>query len=266
MQYTDRPHTPRPTPPQRAVLLVVLLALVLGSVGCATESELQKKAVKDGQYHFQLGSNYFAEQMIPQALRELLVSIENDPKNADALHLLGFIYMGRRDYNRAIEYYQRAIEARPDFYICMNNLGTAYLAAERWEDAVGIYEELINKPMYNTPELAYNNLGWALYKLNQQRRAADAFEMAVFLQPRLCLAHNNLGLVREQQGNPVGALRSFHTAIEKCPTYAEPHFHMGLLLAQRGDPSARLYLERCYELGSDSSWGDRCRSYLEVAQ
>jgi len=266
MRYPNT-RAPKPLRASRgAVALVLLLAIVATSLGCTSESEVQKKAVKDGQYHFQLASNFFNEQMVPQALRELLIAVETDPTNADVLHLLGFIYMGRRDYNRAIEYYQKAIESREDFYICMNNLGTAYLAAERWEDAIALYEDLVNKPMYNTPELAYNNLGWALYKLGQQRRAADALEMAVFLQPRMCLAHNNLGLVRQEQGNPVGALRSYHTAIEKCPTYAEPHFHMALLLVQRGDPSARLYLQRCYELASDASWGDRCRSYLEVAQ
>lgn len=264
MTPSEPMHTPRS--PQNRLLTHLLAALcallVLG--GCASDTEQRKEAVKKGQYHYQLGANYFSEQMVPQALRELLLAAEQDPENADALHLLGFIYMGRRDYNRAIDFFKKAIAIRPDFYICLNNLGAALLAAERWDEAILLFEDLINKPMYNTPELAYNNLGWAQFKLNNYRQASDAFEMAVFLQPKLCLAHNNLGLVRENQGNTVGALRSFQDAIEGCPNYVEPHFHLAQLLLKRQDPSARLYFQRCYELASDSNWGDRCRSYLEI--
>ena len=260
------PQRKVPSVAREPVVLALCIALVLSCAACTSSEEVKKKAVKDGQYHYQLGSNFFSEKMVPQALRELLIAVETDPENADALHLLGFIYMGRRDYTRAISFYERAIEIRPDFYICQNNLGTAYLSVERWDDAVRIYDELVNKPMYNTPELAYNNLGWALFKQGLYRRAADAFEMAVFLQPKMCLAHNNLGLVRENQGNPVGALRSYKNAITGCPTFAEPHFRMAQLLYKRQDPNARLYFQRCYELAANSNWGDRCRSYLEVVQ
>lgn len=256
---------PRPRFSSLTALLLACALLAAGLLGCASDSEERKEATKKGNYHYQLGSNYFSEQMVPQALRELLLAVEADPQNADALHLLGFIYMGRRDYNRAIDYFRQAIALRPDFYICLNNLGAALLAAERWDEAIVLFEDLIAKPMYNTPELAYNNLGWAQFKLNNLRQASDAFEMAVFLQPKLCLAYNNLGLVREAQGNTVGALRAFQDSIEGCPNYVEPHFHLAQLLFKRQDPNARLYFQRCYELASDSSWGDRCRSYLEIA-
>ncbi len=242
-------------------LVAIALAVAL-TCGCAAGKQAEK--TRQTQYHYQMGANFFAEQMIPQALRELLLAVEADPGNADALHLLGFIYMGRRDYTRAVQYYRQATAARPDFYICLNNLGTALMASDRWEEAIEIYEELINKPMYNTPELAYNNLGWSYFMAGQSRRAEEMLEMAIFLKPELCLAYNNLGQVQTKMTNAASAQRNFVHAIKRCPNFAEPHFNLAQILRQREDPDARLYYQRCYELSAETTLGDRCRSYLEV--
>ena len=147
------------------VLFLTALVMLFSFTGCAGKKAAEK--TKASQYHYKMAANYFAEQMAQQAIRELTLSIEADPKNADALHLLGFIYLGRRNYVQAIDYMRKAAGAREEFYICLNNLGTAYMAAGRWEEAVEIYEELIAKPMYNTPELAYNNLGWSYHKVGE---------------------------------------------------------------------------------------------------
>ncbi len=240
----------------------ILTLSVLGwHFGCASAPETNPE---QAHFHYQLGVNYFNENLIPQAQRELLLALEDDPKNADALHLLGFIHMGRRDYSKASQHFRSAINIRLDFYICINNPGTALLALERWDEAVEIYSGLLEKPMYNTPELAYNNLGWAYYNLGKQERAEESLQMAVFLKPTLCLAHNNLGLVYTKAKNNIGAIRSFEAAITKCPNFVEPHFHIAQLLRERNDPKALKYYQRCYELGSNSTMGDRCRSYLEV--
>lgn len=267
-------NPPHPTPPQRRTrglspaaqriawaLLVGALALMSA---CATVQEPDKKAIKKAEYHYKLGANYFAEHLIPQSIRELLLSLEQNPHNPDAHHLLGFIYMGRRNYPEAIRYFRTAIEQRPDFYICLNNLGTAFIASARWEEAVALYEDLVTKPMYNTPELAYNNLGWAYYNLGQYERAQEHLEMAVFLKEELCLAYNNLGLTYLKLNNPVGADRAFNNAITRCPHFTEPHFHLAQLMRSRNDPRARFFYQRCYEMSANSNWGDRCRSYLEV--
>lgn len=251
----------------RYVGMTWLVAIVL-CTACAPQNKrdapLELKADKNADYHYQLGANFFAEKMVPQSLRELLITIEIDPEHPDALHLLGFIYQGRRDYTQAVTYYKRAVEARENFYIAQNNLGTALLAAGRYDEAATLYEGLTTKAMYNTPELAYNNLGWAYHKLGDHLRAEESIRMAIFLKPQLCLAHNNLGVVLKEKGDSVGARRAWTKAVKECPKYPEPHFHMGMLLHARRDPKASEWFRRCYTLAPESIWGDRCRSYLEV--
>lgn len=246
----------------RTLLAILLCASCLLSA-CAT-TKIDKKTLEKSQYHYQLGANYFSERLIPQAIKELLESVKHNPENPDAHHLLGFIYMGRHDNNKAIQHFRKAVAAREDFFICQNNLGAAYMADERWDEAAEVFSELVNKPTYNTPELAYNNLGWSRFKQGQHIQAQEALQMAIFLKPEMCKAHNNLGLVQLDRKNKMGALRNFKKAIQLCPTFAEPHFHTAQILRQRNDETARDYYSRCYDIAQEGFWGERCRSYLEV--
>jgi type IV pilus assembly protein PilF len=246
------------------ISLVVATALLSACTSTTTRPTLDPKEEKEASFHYQLGANFFAEKMVPQALRELLLTIEIDPNHPDALHLLAFVYQGRHDFGQAIIYYKRAVKARDNFYIAQNNLGTALMASGRYGEAAELFETLSAKPMYNTPELAYNNLGWSYFKLGDHLRAEESIKMALFLQPELCLAHNNLGVVMESRGDRVGARRAWEKAVRKCPHYAEPHFHVGMMLHTRRDPKAATWFRRCYEVAPESNWGDRCRSYLEI--
>jgi type IV pilus assembly protein PilF len=231
--------------------------------GCAT-GKPEKATLAKADYHYQLGANFFRDQLIPQAINELETALGHDPGHADALHLLGFIYMGRRNYPQAALHFRKALEAREDFFICQNNLGTALMAMNRWDEAIVVFEGLVARPTYSTPELAYNNLGWSFHKKGEQSRAEEALEMAVFLKPEMCLAHNNLGLVQLAQEDTVGALKSFQKATQLCPNYPEPFFHGGQVLRAKEDPRAREYYQRCYDLAPESTWGERCMAYLGV--
>ena len=42
--------------------------------------------------------------------------------------------------------------------LAKNNLGAAYLASSRWDDAIKVYQELVGNIMYGTPGNGHNNL------------------------------------------------------------------------------------------------------------
>ena len=138
-------------------------------------------------------------------------------------------------------------------------------AMERWEEAEVLFLELLDEPLYTTPELAHNNVGWAYYNMRRYAEAREHFRMATFLKPEMCLAHNNMGLVHEAMSNRSEAVNSYRRAIERCPAnYAEPHFNLGKLLQEQGHPKAAAHFRRCMELQPQSNLGERCREYLKV--
>lgn len=236
-----------------------------GPLGCVTAQ--QKKAeedIKTADYHFEAANGYFHNHQVTLAIRELTFALEKNPDHVRAHYLLGYIYMGRRDYPKAITHFKRAIELKPDFHDARNSLGATYLAMERWEDATVLFEELLAEPLYTSPELAHNNLGWAYYNMRRYPEAIEHFRMATFLKPQFCLGYNNLGMALEATGDRSGAVKQYNRAIELCPTnYAEPHFNLGKLYQASGDMrQARSHFQRCSELSPHNKLGERCREYL----
>jgi type IV pilus assembly protein PilF len=186
-----------------------------------------------------------------------------NPDHRDAHYLMGFIYMGRRKYTTSIRHFREVLRIDPDYHPARNNLGAVYLSMERWRDAVEQFEVLLEQPLYTTPELAHNNVGWAYYQLRRYEKAVHHLKMAIFLKPKFCLGYNNLGLVRRAMGQRSSASKNFRKALEYCPNnYAEPHFNLGKLLQEQGERSARLHFRRCVELQPHSNLGERCRQYI----
>lgn len=250
------------------VVVALAAALAIGALGgCASlsgESDDQNNA-RDADWHYEMAAGYFESNEIPLALRELTKALDKDPEHFEAHYLKGFIHMGRRDYSNAIQHFKKSLDIEPEYYFAKNNLGSVYLAMDRWEDAVEIFEELVDEPLYSTPELAHNNIGWAYFNLGEYRDAVEHFKQAVFLKPEMCLAHNNLGRTYEKMSRMRRAEKNYRKAIRKCPgKYAEPHFRLAKLLQKQEDSSARSHFEKCLEIEPESNLGDRCRQYLQV--
>jgi Tfp pilus assembly protein PilF len=247
---------------RRGWWLGAAFALILG-VGCTGPDKKEEQRIKDGELHYKLGAGYFEGKQVPLAIRELTMALEQDPKHLRAHYLMGYIYMGRRDYVKAVRHFKAALEIDPKFFDAKNSLGAVYLTTEQWPEAEALFMELLDEPLYTSPELAHNNLGWLYYSTKKYHKALDHFKMATFLKPEFCLGHNNTGLTHEGLGNWAEAKSSYSRAIERCPTnYAEPHFNLGKILQEDGDPSAAEHFQRCAELAGDSQLGTRCRQYL----
>ena len=249
------------------LLLLLVLAFSLGGgalTGCVgAEEKAEKKRLESAEFHYKMGAGYFDSKEIALAIRELTQALELNPDIPQAHYLLGFIYMGRRDYTKATRHFKEVLRLEPSYHPARNNLGAVYLATERWRDAVELYGTLLDEPLYATPELAHNNIGWAKYQLRRYSEALEHLRMAIFLKPQFCLGYNNLGLVYRAMGNRGEAQRHFRKAIERCPqNYAEPHFNLGKLLQEEGHRQARAHFARCAQIQPHSNLAERCRQYV----
>jgi tetratricopeptide (TPR) repeat protein len=241
------------------VAAIAMTALTLLS-GCP---EGERKLADTAQYHYKLASNFFYDKNPQSAIDELYKAIEIDERHAEAHHLLGFIYFGRKDYLRALKHMQMAVTIDPDLDAAVANLGNLYLATEQWTEAVPYFERLLNKPLYRTPYLAHNNLGWALLNLGRLEEAKRYLELAIFYNPKFCLAYNNLGRLQAQVGETREALDRFHKAAELCPNYAEPHYFLGRIYdALRSTDTAYSHFKRCHDLAPETPYGRRCGDRL----
>jgi len=245
-------------------LIVGLLAVFAFSSACATTGSSDDDPKKKADFHYKLAANFFYDKKPQQAIAELYTSLKHNPKHVKAHHLLGFIYFGRQDHVRALKHLQMAVTIDPDFDNALANLGNLYLATAQWAEAIPYFERLLNKPLYRTPYLAQNNLGWALFNLGRIAEAKRYFRLAVFYKPKFCLAHNNLGRVHAKLGETRLALERFHKAVEQCPNYAEPHYFLGRIYrALAEDQRAYTHFDKCNKLAPETKYGRRCGDKLE---
>lgn len=239
------------------------LAFVFVLSGCKhvpTEKEQQSADI-----HYNLGVQAQQSGNIQEALSEFQRAVEMDPDNADAQNALGILlHLSFRRHAEAIEHYQRAIEVRPNFSEARTNLANVYLDQGQYDQAIKLYEQVLNDMMYPTPFIAQGNLGWAYYKKGETEKALENIKAAVTLNPNFCLGFKNLGLILDETGKADEACKQFGLYREKCPDDAEANMHDGVCLARQGQAdTAKQRLETCEAKAAQPKLKEECHSLRE---
>ncbi len=192
--------------------------------------------------------------------------LQDDPKDSNALHLLGVIahQAGRNDeaadligqaiasnphvpdFHRnlgsvlcdqerlemAVASYQRAIELKPDYTEAHYNLGNVLNGLRRYDEAIVSYKRTIEiKPDYAE---ACNNLGSVFNEKGLLNDAAAFYRKALALNPDYSEAHNNLGVVFLDQRKLDDAIKSFGRAIKLRPDYAKAYVNLAIAFSEGG--------------------------------
>ncbi|WP_300303786.1 tetratricopeptide repeat protein [Ferrovibrio sp.] len=168
------------------------------------------------------------------AARELYASVlRRDPRQADALHLLGVICDQSGQHEAAVDLIERAIAQSPDAAEFHGNLGTALLALRRMDAAEAAYRRAITlDPAYVE---GYYNLGNLLRERGETIAAKELLETALRLQPGHVHCRNNLAmLLWEDLLDEAAAERHFRLLLALAPDWAAAHMNHGLFRLASG--------------------------------
>lgn len=179
-----------------------------------------KAAMEDALAHHRAGRFDDAE-------RRYASIVECEPKNAQALTLLGTLHAQRGDYQKAIGVLGRslAVDARQPF--ALNSLGNALHAVKRHREAVAAYDTAISlKPDHAA---ALSNRGNALRALGSLDDALQSHDKALALDPSYVDAYCARGDVLQDLERFQEALDSYGRAADLRPNFAQAHFNKALL-------------------------------------
>ncbi len=188
--------------------------------------------------------------------------LENDPDNADAIHLLGVVFFqkGNLDAAReqviraislnagvalyftnlgriekaldqitaAIEAYRQSLKLAPDQADVNSDIAAALVDAEEFAEALGFAERAIKL----LPEFAaaHFNRGMALLGLGQQYEAITAFEETLRLDRGFADAHFQLGRMYQDTDQPQQAEQAYRRVLQVDPTRIEARCNLGNIL------------------------------------
>jgi serine/threonine protein kinase/Tfp pilus assembly protein PilF len=134
-----------------------------------------------------------------QAGNLLSKALEMDPVNISALSNLGYVYMARKDYPKAIETYLKVTELAPRLPDTFFNLGYVYAVTKNYQQAKQMYRRVVElKPAF-TDEALFN-LAVINEKLGEHKQCIENLEQAVSLNPRNESAKRYLKRLKKKTG------------------------------------------------------------------
>ncbi len=254
---------------------VALVAAPLWA-GCAANTRAPGDPVRQSESEYDIARDLWLRRgQTREALEHALKAIELDDENSEAFHLVALLYLDfcsrgpsecrLKDAEQAAS---KALSLKKDFREARNTLGVVLIHLKRPKDAIAVLRPLSEDILYQTPEKAWGNLGWAYYEAGELDRAIDALRRSIAAQPLFCVGALRLGMAYERRGELAPALASFTRAIEtkapECNRLQDAFWGRARVAERLGQTdSIRADLERCVELSSASESGKNCRSMLD---
>ncbi len=153
---------------------------------------------------------------------------------------LGTLAQNAGRHREAIEHFERALEARPDYVVAHYNLGVSRESIGDAEGAAAEYRQVIALDPGHAQ--AHNNLGVLAARAGDPRGAVAHFEAAVRADPADPRALNNLGNALRGLGDLDRAAASIQRSLEIAPGFAAARLNLALIAWARAtspDPGAR---------------------------
>jgi tetratricopeptide (TPR) repeat protein len=145
----------------------------------------------------------------------------------------------RREADRASAHLSRAVELAPQFAAAWNQLGVMAYQARRYSDAESRFRRALDADPEAFEPLV--NLGGVLLNLGRPREALGYNERATTRRPNNALANSQLGLTYFDLENPNLAEKYLKTAIQLDPAhFSHPQLTLAEIYVRRGDRASAL--------------------------
>jgi tetratricopeptide (TPR) repeat protein len=154
--------------------------------------------------------------------------------NAAGTHVnYGNVLRLNGELDAAEKAYRKALKLKPDAFDAHNNLGSLHETRGQLDKAEACYRKALElRPEY--PEALYN-LGSVTHKTGRLDEAVGAYSQALKLNPSHADAYSNLGSALQERGDLDNAEIALGHALKLNPSSAEVWFNLGNLYNARKD-------------------------------
>jgi Tfp pilus assembly protein PilF len=249
-------------------LAAALVAFTAMAATCG--NRITEKQIKESDLHLEMANSHLEEGRLVDARREAFLSIQANPKNAEAHFTLAYVFGQLDQWGKAEDEARLAIKHAKSYPEASNLLGVILIEQGRYKEAVGVLTDVAEDFLYTTPHLAYGNLGLAYLRMEKFDKAMEALEKAVELQPMFCLGYFRMGLVYFEQNRYKDALEKLEKAVgiedpwKQCSRLQDAHKVIGLIHSELESPEEALEaFRRCLEVDPNSTSGLECKKRIE---
>jgi tetratricopeptide (TPR) repeat protein len=178
------------------------------------------------------------------------------PYMTEAIYSLGVVKTREGDFDRAIEYFNKALavnenhektqKALKNVAGNMFNEGNNFYRRRDYNNALDYYKKVI--AIDNSFYQAYFKLGQVEKQLKNKLGAIKAYTKSVEAKPDFYQGWYMLGVTKRSDGDNQGALKAFQKATDINPTYAKAYYAMGDIYYRTSRfANAKLFCQRAIQ-------------------
>ncbi|MBI3994669.1 MAG: tetratricopeptide repeat protein [Nitrospirae bacterium] len=203
----------------------------------ATDPEFEKV--------YRTAQEYFDDQRFDEAERLYLKLLDRNSRGyADVFNRLGLICVQKGLYERASQYFEKALALNPKYTDASLNLVVTYNELRNFEAAERVFNQAAkvvrSEPASLDPfiqgKLAneHGKLGDAYYELGRYEQALDEYRKAVEIRPNFVDILTKIGIALREKGDLDQAVEAFVKAKNAGPRYVSAYIHLGITYYTQG--------------------------------
>lgn len=127
-----------------------------------------------------LAIEYLKMGLVSESITQAETALEKDPKNVEALTLLGGLYSSIKVYDKAIDTYEKVIKYEPKKTIEIKlYLGAVYAEKGDYDKSLKVFAEVTKSKEKNFHHLAYFYMGRIYLQKDQVKKSIEAFNKSI---------------------------------------------------------------------------------------
>lgn len=213
------------------------------------------------------GISYIEISRYNNAIKELMEAEKYSPQNPKVHYFLGISYQYKDMKDMAMEEFKKAIALDENYSEAHNYLGVLYMDKELWDEAIESFQKALRNYLYDTPAVAFYNMGWAYYSKNDYQSALNKYQEALRKEPNTYLRpkiEKNIGLVYIKQGKRAQAKFYLERAVAQDGSLLDAYFFLGeTCLEIRDTANAKKAFQQVVKMAPQSPFGQKSLQYLQ---
>jgi tetratricopeptide (TPR) repeat protein len=186
----------------------------------------------DAEPHVILARFYFAKEMPGEARLHLSAALASRDSSPEAHYCLGRYFLDLGDYYQSRDYFERCLQADPNFYVALRDLQCCYYELGDFAQGIEACERLLESDP--TDAGSYYNLGLLYQRLGRTHLARKFFEEAIRQDPAFYKASFMIAEYHYGRGEYDLALARYEESNRIVPDSPETLGRLGDCLYQLG--------------------------------
>ena len=198
----------------------------------------------------QKGLIYYEQKDYGRAAEFFQTALDTHPLDPELNFSFAMALQALKSNDNALLYFSKAIDIKPDFALAHDHMGQVYFAENQYEKAMAEYETALS--INSGLAEIHNDIGNVFLAQNQYEKAGVSYEKAVSLNPKMFEPRFNQCLIAEYQGRETDAIECYQTLMDDFPQQPEPFNNVGSVYLKAGNhKEAEQFFRKALGIDSD---------------